>query len=100
MTLPREHTMSEDQPVTVDQVHASEWRMVMHLNVSDRHLITRQCVDFPRLVMSDCTPKGRRSKATASRKFYVGAAEFTALAIPFMRATKSPRISPSRLCSM
>jgi hypothetical protein len=51
--------MSEDQPVTVDQVRASEWRFVMHLNMTDRHFISRQCVDFPRLIASDCSPRGR-----------------------------------------
>jgi hypothetical protein len=64
----------------VEQMRASEWRFTAHLNMVDCHIINHRCVDFPRLIMSDCSPRGRRSKATAGRTFFVGSAEFDNLA--------------------
>jgi len=72
--------MGEDQPVTVDQVRTSQWRFVMHLKMADRHLVTRQCVDFLCLLSRDCSPVGRRSKAVPGRSYFVGVGQFDNLA--------------------
>jgi hypothetical protein len=63
--------VSADQPVQLSDVLASKWRFTGHFSLQDRHIMTRECVDFPQLHMSVTTPKGRKSKATPGRAFWV-----------------------------